>query len=182
MTVCIACGGLLLLFDNYITENNINKWYYQGSLQHRYTLISSRKTEFQNIHSSVMCLDSKLKWTVVGQQITKLAKLLLLDICEDTWDADGFATKMSQLTLLLFFQQSLISLSFLLLTLSVSLSASLWGRYFRHTSSLNHRPARLCEFRKCLQSTHTHTHALWLMNSALSILPSTVNWQGLPNP
>lgn len=113
----------------------------------------------ENTQSSVVCLDCKLKWTRVRQQITKLAKLLLLDICKDTGDSDGVTTKMSQLTVQLFLQLSLISLS-LSLSLPFSLSVSLWGRYFCHTSSLNHRPARLCKFRKCLQSTHTHTHMI----------------------
>lgn len=56
-----------------------------------------------------MCLDCKLKWTQVRQQITKLAKLLLLDICEDTGDSDEFTAKTSQLTLQIFLQLSLIS-------------------------------------------------------------------------
>lgn len=54
--------------------------------------------QHQNTNGSVMCLDCKLKWTQVRQQITKLAKLLLLDICEDTGDDDEFTTKTSQLT------------------------------------------------------------------------------------
>ncbi len=67
-----------------------------------------------------------------------------------------------------------LSLSFSL-TLSFFLSVSLWERYFCHTSSLNHRPARLCKLRKCLQTIHTHYHK-WT-----SILPGTVQRQGLHN-
>lgn len=73
-----------------------------------------RKTAFAISHtqlSRLMCLDCKLKWTQVRKQITKLAKLLLLDFCEDTGDNDGFTTKTSQLTLQIFLQLSLISLS-----------------------------------------------------------------------
>lgn len=150
-------------------------WYMIITVERITSIRLHKYTSLTQIWNNKTHFDCKLKWAEVRQQITKLAKLQLLDICEDTGDGDGLTTKTSQLTLQIFLQPSLISYSVSVCLFPPRLPSLYGERYFCHTPSLNHRPARLAKLRTCLQRTHTvHTH----YHKLTSKTPNTVQRQG----